>query len=131
MIKLEDGRTGLDQRHIAIAERYWDKVIAPDGTMTRSWLVMLLAQVALEGERLTDQPAPTETALCADAGTFEGLGKNGVRAGDGTLCHTCPWNSRAFHPDCVACVAETAPQGAPRCDNPDCDEKCKQLHPDH
>lgn len=72
MIKLEDGRTGLDQRHIAIAERYWDKVIAPDGTMTRSWLVMLLAQVALEGERLTDQPAPTEVATICDRCAFAG-----------------------------------------------------------
>jgi hypothetical protein len=71
---------------------------------------------------MADRPAATETkhqvyeADCARCvkdgyacGVFPAADQSAATetAADGALCHTCPWNSRAFHPDCAACVAET------------------------
>ena len=68
MIKLESGRTGLDQRHLAIAEKYINRLVSPDGVpMSKEWVLMQLALVALDGERLAKaepQGAPTHCGCC-------------------------------------------------------------------
>lgn len=78
---MQDGRTGLDKRHLAIAERYVDQLIAPDGTMTREWVLLQLTRVAAEGERLSERP-DRQPSVCACQRCDDSIA-------DGVMCLPC------------------------------------------
>lgn len=47
----------MDKRHLAIAEKYIDRLVT-DGVMYREWVLMQLTAVAAEGEALASPNTP-------------------------------------------------------------------------